>query len=70
MGEILNERQYHRTNSWLKDLEQNLEHAKTNPDALSPRMHRASLEALQSQIEDLRRELAEYEALQASNLQS
>jgi len=66
MGEILNERQYRITNSWLQEFEQNLEEAKANPDGLSPRMHRASLEALQSQIEDLKRELTEFETLKGS----
>ena len=67
MGEILNERQYRITKSWLRKFEQNLGEAKTNPDGLSPRMHRAILESLQSQIDDFKRELAEYETLKVSS---
>ena len=67
MGEILNERQYRITKSWLRKFEQNLGEAETNPDGLSPRMHRAILESLQSQIDDFKRELAEYETLKVSS---
>ena len=63
MGEILNERQYRITKSWLRQFEQKLEEAKTNPDELSHRIHRSILESQQSQIDDFMRELAEYETL-------
>ncbi len=64
MGEILNERQHWITKLWLQGFEQQLE--KKNPDGFEPQLHRLTLDALKSQIESFKKELAEYETLKGA----
>ena len=60
---ILNERQLRITRGWQRRFQRELERARGNPDHLSPRLHRAALESLASQIADFEGEIAEFENL-------
>jgi DNA-binding transcriptional regulator YiaG len=60
---ILNKRQLRITRAWQHRFQRELEEARDNPAQLSPRLHRATLEALESQIADFKAEIAEFEKL-------
>lgn len=63
---IKNERQYRITKTQARKFEQalaQLKEAPLEPSARHPRLHQAQEEALQSQLDDLRAQLSEYEAL-------
>lgn len=60
---ILNKRQLRITRSWQHRFQRELEEARDKPAQLSPRLHRATLEALESQIADFKAEIAEFEKL-------
>ena len=64
---IENERQYNITRAQLRRLEQTLERAKASgPGAdVNPLLQRAQAAGLASQVEDLRRELRDYEDLRS-----
>lgn len=64
---IQNEREYRITSAWLKRFERDLETLeRTPPNAgTHPKLHRAKLEATRSQIEDLRAQLAAFDALRS-----
>jgi ribosome-binding protein aMBF1 (putative translation factor) len=62
---IENERQYKVTKHWIAEFEKTLTSLRTTPrpEKVHPRMHRAMVESVESQLIDLREEVAEYEAL-------
>ena len=62
---IENERQYRVTKKRIAQFEASLASLPTSPcpETLPPRLHRAMRESIASQVEDLRHEVAEYEAL-------
>ena len=62
---IKNERQYRLTKAQAQKFELALAEvlSQTPPAGMSPILHKAQLDALQSQLTDLRREIDEYEAL-------
>jgi hypothetical protein len=60
---IANERQYRITKSWLKRFEQARASVDTQAERLHPRARPALREQYDSQIEELRARLAEYEAI-------
>ena len=64
---IENEQQYLVTQKRIAQFEESLAGllATPRPEKLSPRLHRAMRESVESQLADLRQEVAEYEALQA-----
>lgn len=66
---IQNRRQYNVTKGQAARLEQALEAAKSTADRMAPRVYKAMVAGIRSQIDDLERELREYEELeQASEL--
>lgn len=60
---IQNERQYNVTKGQISKLEGALAVAREKKGRISPRVYEAMVAGLGSQIEDLRRELAEYDRL-------
>ena len=60
---ITNERQYRITRSWLKRFEQARDGVEQDDHTLHPRARQALRDQYESQIEELRSELAQYEAL-------
>ena len=60
---ITNERQYRITKSWLKRFEQARDGVEQDEHTLQPRARQALRDQYESQIEELRSELAQYEAL-------
>ena len=64
---IENERQYHVTKKRIAQFEASLAslQATSGPANLPPRLHRAMCQSIESQLADLHREVAEYEALKA-----
>jgi ribosome-binding protein aMBF1 (putative translation factor) len=64
---IENERQYHVTKKRIAQFEASLAslQATPGPTNLPPRLHRAMCQSIESQLADLHREVAEYEALKA-----
>ena len=59
---ITNEQQYRLTEEQVAKFEQALEQATTNPDkSLHPLLQQAQVAALQSQLADLRADIAAYE---------
>jgi ribosome-binding protein aMBF1 (putative translation factor) len=68
---IKNERQYRITKVQADRFEQALAEVSTRPSRSLPRaLHKAQLDGLQSQLEDLRGELREYEALRSGRRRS
>lgn len=68
---IENERDYRITGAWLRRFEQSLERLRTAPlQDEHPKLRQARLDALKSQIEDLRQQMAEYEALREKQVRS
>lgn len=67
---IENERQYLITKKRIEHFEKSLANLRTTPRPVKvhPRLHRAMIESVESQLEDLRQELAEYEALKAQQV--
>ena len=62
---IMNERQYRITKRKERDFREAIERFDTlgsEPSDVHPRIHQAEREAMESQLDDLRPELAEYEA--------
>lgn len=57
----MNDRQYQITNVEAERFRQAIEEASTHETKLSPRMHRAVLDGLQSQHEDLFQEIKYFE---------
>ena len=60
---ITNERQYQVTRRKIAEFEQALAEADERHVALSPQLRQAAKDGIRSQLDDLRAELAEYEAL-------
>jgi DNA-binding transcriptional regulator YiaG len=60
---ILNKRQLRITRAWQHRFQRELQEARDNPAQLSPRLHTATLEALESQIADFKAEITEFEKL-------
>jgi len=67
---IENKRQYQVTKHWIADFEKTLSEfrARPCPAKVPPRIHLAMIESTESQLSDLRREVAEYEALNAQQV--
>ena len=67
---IENERQYRVTKKRITQFEESLASllATPRPDTLPPRLHLAMRESIESQLADLRQELAEYDALKAQQV--
>ena len=67
---IENERQYAVTKKRIAQFEASLASLRTTsaPTKLPPRLHRAVGESIESQLADLHREVAEYEALKAQQV--
>ncbi len=69
---IKNERQYRITKAQAEKFEQALEKLKAQPkqdDQMHPLLRRAQIDALQSQLDDLRSELREYDTWKSGNLE-
>ena len=63
---IKNERQYRITKAQAEKLHRAiLEYTKTSPRPIHPVLRKAQLDALKSQVNDLKRELTEYERLKS-----
>ncbi len=68
---IENEREYRIGGAWLRRFEQSLEQLRHAPLGNEhPKLRQARLEALKSQIEDLREQMAEYETLRQHRVRS
>jgi transcriptional regulator with XRE-family HTH domain len=67
---IANEVQRRVTQTAIREFEQALAHVDEQNPELHPRLRRAMREAIESQLVDLRRELAEYEALRAGEVRA
>jgi ribosome-binding protein aMBF1 (putative translation factor) len=65
---IANERQYRLTRSWLARFEQARAGVEAQGDTLPPRTKQAFRDQYDSQIEELRAQLAEYEALRRGDV--
>lgn len=63
MSKIKNDRQLAATKKWRTDFQEALAKARRNSRSLHSRLRRAQLDGIRSQIEDLDREIAEYEDL-------
>jgi|LGVF01.2.fsa_nt_gb DNA-binding XRE family transcriptional regulator len=63
MIKIKNNFQLAASRKWLTQFERSLEDAKHNSRNLHPRLHQAQVEGIRSQINDLKREIDEYESL-------
>jgi transcriptional regulator with XRE-family HTH domain len=66
MTRIKNDLQLAATKKWLDEFEQALELANRNTNNLSPRLYKAHVDGIRSQIDDLQVEIKEYEALKAN----
>ncbi len=68
---IENERQYQVTKHWVTEFEKTLSElrAQPRPAKLPPQIHLAMIESIESQLSDLRREIAEHEALKSQQIQ-
>jgi ribosome-binding protein aMBF1 (putative translation factor) len=63
---IKNERQYRITKAQADRFERSMAETMTSPNpAIHPKLRKAELDALRSQLDDLRSELREYEALRS-----
>ena len=65
---IANERQYRITNAAAREFEEALVRLDTVEAHRSPDMRRVMREAMESQLEELREELAEYDALRSGKV--
>ena len=65
---IANEVQRRVTQTAIREFEEALAHVDEQNTELDPRLRRAMREAIESQLGDLREELAEYEALRAGRV--
>ena len=67
---IENKKQYRVTKKRITQFEESLASllATPRPDTLPARLHPAMCEGIESQLADLRQELAEYEALKAQQI--
>lgn len=63
MSRIKNDRQLAATRKWRADFQEALARARRGSRSLHPRLRQAQVDGLRSQIRDLDREIAEYEAL-------
>lgn len=64
MTKIKNARQLAASKAWLADFQESLKEARQNPHNIHPRLHKAELDGIRSQIEELESEIREYEDLQ------
>src|SRR6266480_2032434 len=62
---IKNERQYRITKAEAEKFQGSLEGWDPTPDGIDPVIHAAQKSALESQLQDLKRDVAEYEALRS-----
>ncbi len=67
---ITNERQYRITKTEIARFEQSLSHADEQGRDLHPDLQQAMREGLESQLQELREEVADYEALRAGKVTS
>lgn len=68
---IENEREYRITGAWIRRFENALEQILLEPEGDEPAwLRKARIEASQSQIEDLREQMVEYEALRSKQVHS
>ena len=68
---IENEREYRITGAWIRRFENVLEQILLEPEGDEPPwLRKARVESTQSQIEDLREQMAEYEALRGKQVRS
>ena len=65
---IANERQYRITRAALTRFEEALTNSSQEPSQLDPRLQRAIREGIESQVHELREELAEYDALRSGRV--
>ncbi len=63
MIKIKNNFQLAASRKWLAQFEKSLEGAKQNSRNIHPRIHQAQVDGILSQINDLKREIDEYESL-------
>ena len=68
---IENERQYLVTQKRIQQFEESLAslRATPRPEKVPPQIHRAMIESVESQLDDLREEVAAYEALKGQQVQ-
>ena len=66
---ITNERQYRITKSAVEDFEQALARLETVESDRPPEVRQVMREAIESQLEELREQVAEYEALRSGKVQ-
>lgn len=68
---IENERQYQVTKYWSTEFEKTLSELRMQPcpAKVPPKIHAAMIESVESQLSDLRQEIAEYEALKTQQVQ-
>lgn len=63
---IKNERQYRITMTQAQSFERTIKEIEAQPNpAIHPKLHKAELDGLRSQLKDLKREIREYEALRS-----
>lgn len=68
---IENEREYRITGAWVRRFESALEQILAEPEGDEPAvLRKARIESTRSQIEDLRAQMAEYEALRGKQIRS
>jgi DNA-binding XRE family transcriptional regulator len=65
---IANERQYRITRAWAEKFADGADHVEESGADLEPEMRRLYRDAYESQVKELREQLAEYEALQAGHV--
>jgi len=61
---IKNAKQLAASKAWLAEFRESLKAARRNSKGLHPRLHKAELDGIRSQIEELKSEIQEYEDLQ------
>ena len=64
MTKIKNAKQLAASKAWLAEFRESLKAARRNSKGLHPRLHKAELDGIRSQIEELKSEIQEYEDLQ------
>jgi ribosome-binding protein aMBF1 (putative translation factor) len=64
MTKIKNARQLAASKAWLAEFQESLKDARENPKDLHPRLRKAELDGIRSQIEELESEIQEYQELQ------
>ncbi|MEW6569310.1 MAG: helix-turn-helix transcriptional regulator [Chloroflexota bacterium] len=64
MTKIKNAKQLAASRAWLAEFRESLKAARRNSKGLHPRLHKAELDGIRSQIEVLKSEIQEYEDLQ------